>query len=336
MLDSESAYIVKLIFQMYLEGMTLQEIGAALDAQNVPSPQIQMTRNKKVTRKTKWPVTTIRSILVNPLYIGKLTLKLSGAEKKMDVPPIVSEEDFQKVQEKINASVKLPAPKRRSTPNILIKKIYDRASGERLLCRTTEDETRQIYSFDRKYKCFSGKAPYIESTEIFDAIRSSLKTAQEQARYIGRLLESDKDEVKRCQNIVLQPYREQARTLIDALSEKDVERTAVYRKYERCEMEQEQLEDYESRYQAEIEELEAEFKNIMMKVSVIEKAFSYVNPWLTKFQDLTTPEILERTHIKKYVERVWIEDFKRVEVVLKEEEWTRFFPEEWLRTGKEN
>lgn len=130
--------------------------------------------------------------------------------------------------------------------------------------------------------------------------------------------------------------REQARTLIDALSEKDVERTAVYRKYERCEMEQEQLEDYESRYQAEIEELEAEFKNIMMKVSVIEKAFSYVNPWLTKFQDLTTPEILERTHIKKYVERVWIEDFKRVEVVLKEEEWTRFFPEEWLRTGKEN
>ena len=85
-----------------------------------------------------------------------------------------------------------------------------------------------------------------------------------------------------------------------------------------------------------IEELEAEFKNIMMKVSVIEKAFSYVNPWLTKFQDLTTPEILERTHIKKYVERVWIEDFKRVEVVLKGEEWTRFFPEEWLRNGKEN
>lgn len=101
-------------------------------------------------------------------------------------------------------------------------------------------------------------------------------------------------------------------------------------------MEQEQLEDFESRYQAEIEELEAEFKNIMMKVSVIEQAFSYVNPWLTKFQDLTTPEILERTHIKKYVERVWIDDFKRVEVVLKEEEWTRFFPEEWMRTRKEN
>lgn len=51
-------------------------------------------------------------------------------------------------------------------------------------------------------------------------IRFSLKTAQEQARYIGRLLESDKDEVKRCQNIVLRPYREQARTLMDALAER--------------------------------------------------------------------------------------------------------------------
>ena len=67
-LDSESAYIVKLIFQMYLEGMTLQEIGAALDAQNVPSPQIQMTRNKKVTRKTKWPSHD------NSLYSGESTL----------------------------------------------------------------------------------------------------------------------------------------------------------------------------------------------------------------------------------------------------------------------
>ncbi len=157
-------------------------------------------------------------------------------------------------------------------------------------------------------------------------IRFSLKTAQEQARYIGRLLESDKDEVKRCQNIVLRPYREQARTLMDALAEKDVERTAVYRKYERCEIEQEQLENFESRYQAEIEELEAEFKNIMMKVSAIEKAFSYANPWLIKFQDLTLPEVLELAHIRKYVERVWIEDFKRVEVVFERGRMDKILP----------
>ena len=85
-----------------------------------------------------------------------------------------------------------------------------------------------------------------------------------------------------------------------------------------------------------IEVLQKTFYPVGIQFAVVEQAFSYVNPWLTKFQDLTTPEILERTHIKKYVERVWIDDFKRVEVVLKEEEWTRFFPEEWMRTRKEN
>lgn len=38
-LDSESSYVVKLIFQMYLEDMKIQEIARALDAQGVPSPQ---------------------------------------------------------------------------------------------------------------------------------------------------------------------------------------------------------------------------------------------------------------------------------------------------------
>lgn len=223
----------------------------------------------------------------------------------------------------------------RSTPNILLKKIYDRASGERLLCRTSEDESRQVYTFDKKYNCFCGKAPCIESTEVFEAIRFSLKTAQEQAGYIGGLLESNREEVKRWENRVLCPYRERARLLTDALSELELERTAIHRNYENGAMEQEQLDAFETRYQAKGKELETEFQNIMTEVSVIEKAFSYANPWLKKFWNITIPEKLERSHIKKYVERVWIEDFKRVEVVLLEEEWTRFFPEEWLRIGKE-
>ena len=335
-LDSESSYVVKLIFQMYLEGMTIQKIAAALDAQNVLTPQIQMARNKKAERKIKWPVSTIRSILSNPLYIGKLTLKLVGIERKMDVPPIVSKEDFLKAQEKLEASVKFPGRQRRATPNLLIKKIYDRASGEGLLCRTSEDETMQVYSFDKGYRCFSGKTPCIESTVIFEAIRSALKTESVQAGYIRELLETNKDEVERCRNEVLLPCREQARTLVDAMSAKDAERAAFYRKYESCEIGQEQLEEFEVEYQAAIEELEAKFKEVMLEVSVIEKAFGYANPWLLKFKDCTVPEMVERTHIKEYVDRVWIEDFENVDVVLQEIEWKRFFPKEWLSVGKEN
>lgn len=334
--DSESAPVVKLIFQMYLEEMNLREIAAALDAQNVPSPQIQMVRNKKSTRKTEWQSSTIRSILTNPVYIGQFTLKLAGAERKMEVPPILSRGDFQKVQEKINASVKISGRQKRETPNLLIRKVYDRASGERLLCRTSEDEIQQVYSFDRGYKCFTGKVPCIASTEIFDAILSKLKLAKEQASRIDKRIDSDQNEVEEYQKAALRPYRERAKMLVNALSEKDMERTAVYQQYESCKIEKERLEEYEIQYKAEIKQLEVEFKIIMERVSEVEKAFSHGNPWLIKFRDITIPATLERIHIKKYVERVWIEEFKSVDVVLKEDEWKNLLPIEWIESGKEN
>ena len=51
-LNPESAQVVKLIFQMYLEDMKIPEIARALDAQGVPSPQIRWQR-KKVKNKNQ-------------------------------------------------------------------------------------------------------------------------------------------------------------------------------------------------------------------------------------------------------------------------------------------
>lgn len=56
-----------------------------------------------------------------------------------------------------------------------LQKIYDKESGKGLLCRTSEDESQQIYSFDKGYRCFSGKAPFIESEKIFREILSALE-----------------------------------------------------------------------------------------------------------------------------------------------------------------
>lgn len=68
----------------------------------------------------------------------------------------------------------------------------------------------------------------------------------------------------------------------------------------------------------------------------IEKAFSHGNPWLMKFRAISIPEKLERTHLKEWLDHVWIVDFEQVEVILQESEWKRFFPEEWLNNGEED
>ena len=188
-LNPESAQVVKLIFQMYLEDMKIPEIARALDAQDVPSPQIQMAKKKRSRTKIKWPDSTIRSILKNPLYIGKCTLTLAKAKRELEVPAIVSETEFQKAQKKLE-STRLPSRKKaRKKPNLLFKKIYDKESGKGLLCRTSEDESQQIYSFDKGYRCFSGKAPFIESEKIFREILSALEKEKMQAAHIDRMLD---------------------------------------------------------------------------------------------------------------------------------------------------
>lgn len=151
-LDSESSYVVKLIFQMYLEDMKIPEIARALDVQGVQTPQVQMAKKKRSRIKNKWQDSTIRSILKNPLYIGKCTLTLAKAKRELEVPAIVSKTEFQKAQKKLE-STRLPSRKKaRKKPNLLFKKIYDKESGKGLLCRTSEDESQQIYSFDKGYR----------------------------------------------------------------------------------------------------------------------------------------------------------------------------------------
>lgn len=221
-------------------------------------------------------------------------------------------------------------------PNLLFKKIYDKESGKGLLCRTSEDESQQIYSFDKGYRCFSGKAPFIESEKIFREILSALEKEKMQAARIDRVLDLNPEKVKQCMDAGLLQYRKRANEIVAHLMAKDDERTAVYRKYEQGLISLEQVEEYEHQYQVAVQKQETAFKKVMLAVNDIEKAFSHGNPWLMKFRAISIPETLERAHLKEWLDHVWIVDFEQVEVILQESEWKRFFPEEWLNNGEED
>lgn len=276
-LDPESAQVVKLIFQMYLEDMKIPEIARALDAQGAPSPQIQMAKKKRSRTKIKWPDSTIRSILKNPLYIGKCTLTLAKAKRELEVPAIVSKTEFQKAQKKLE-STRLPSRKKaRKKPNLLFKKIYDKESGKGLLCRTSEDESRQVYSFDKGYRCFSGKAPFIESEKIFREILSALEKEKMQAAHIDRVLDLNPEKVKQCMDAGLLQYRKKANEIVAHLMAKDDERTAVYRKYEQGLISLEQVEEYEHQYQVAVQKQEADFKKVMLMMVAMDQIHHLVS-----------------------------------------------------------
>lgn len=141
-----------------------------------------------------------------------------------------------------------------------LQKIYDKESGKGLLCRTSEDESRQIYSFDKGYRCFSGKAPFIESEKIFREILSALEKEKMQAAHIDRVLDLNPEKVKQCMDAGLLQYRKKANEIVARLMAKDDERTAVYREYEQESISLEQVEEYEHQYQVAVQKQEAAFK----------------------------------------------------------------------------
>ncbi len=208
-LDPESAQVVKLIFQMYLEDMKIPEIARALDAQGVPSPQIQMAKQKVKNKNQVRPDSTIRSILKNPLYIGKCTLTLAKAKRELEVPAIVSKTEFQKAQKKLE-STRLPSRKkaRKKKPNLLFKKKSMTKKAEKVCCAEHQKmKAGKSIRLTKGYRCFSGKAPFIESEKIFREILSALEKEKMQAAHIDRVLDLNPEKVKQCMDAGLLQYR---------------------------------------------------------------------------------------------------------------------------------
>lgn len=103
------AETVKTIFRLYLEGMSTIEVAKYLNARNVPTPaRSKGTKNKSTG---KWHAGHISIILRTTAYMGEYKyLKRSKRKKEVitiEVPSIVSKEDFASVQAKLieNADV---------------------------------------------------------------------------------------------------------------------------------------------------------------------------------------------------------------------------------------
>lgn len=124
-IDTNTAYIVKRIFELYSEGNGFQRIASILDDDKINTPSQYL--NMKHQRET-WNPKSIRAILVNEAYIGntvqnkcvsvsyKVKKKIKKAEEEYIIventhEAIISKEQFLKVQEIIKGKKSMSATK---------------------------------------------------------------------------------------------------------------------------------------------------------------------------------------------------------------------------------
>lgn len=129
-IDEEAAKVVRLIFQLYLQGKGTQAIAKILTGKGIPKPTFyKKSKGYKfnvpnLSKYAAWGHTTINRILKNPVYIGTLTqgkettvsyknrkrISVSPDKwvvKKNTHEPIISSNDFYKVQELLKSKRKV-------------------------------------------------------------------------------------------------------------------------------------------------------------------------------------------------------------------------------------
>lgn len=127
-IDSESSYIVKKIFNMILLGKSRKEIAKHLNNKNILTPSLYKLNKEKANTEElivskKWNAEIVNRILRNETYIGTLIQNIKTkpnyrTDKLIDVnkdkwiitenhhEPIISKEKFDEVQKILNRKVK--------------------------------------------------------------------------------------------------------------------------------------------------------------------------------------------------------------------------------------
>ena len=157
--DETYAPIVRRIFSLYLAGKGGREIARILNEEGT------LTNTGK-----RWSPQRIYSILRNPVYVGDLVLGMGPRSSENQKPlwlkdvhePLVSREDFQRVQEILRYRAEAPgAPRWHSSPYLLSGLVRCGKCGG-ALCGTAAKSGRfHYYTCSRYYKEGKGSCPGI-------------------------------------------------------------------------------------------------------------------------------------------------------------------------------
>ncbi|MCL4267064.1 MAG: recombinase family protein [Anaerolineae bacterium] len=105
------ANVVRLIFDWYVDqNFTLREIAHHLAQMQLPTPADVWMQQKKKNGRAVWHAATIRAIVISKTYTGRWQYfdPLKETEVACQVPPIISDETFQRAQETLHANRNAP------------------------------------------------------------------------------------------------------------------------------------------------------------------------------------------------------------------------------------
>lgn len=344
-IDEETAPVVQEIFKMKLEGASDCEIIRTLNRKQVPSPgKIRYLRGMTKAERCKdavWVGKTLRKLLANETYLGHRihgTVKRDslGAEKKKRPqneweytynvhPALISEEDFQKVQqikEKVrekraqcNKHQELPLEERR----LLIGKVYCGDCGALMGAkkrnqRLTSKELPRIF-----YQCdgyeYSGRTRcsnhYISQKDVSEKIKNALdmqfKLIVESERII-KSIQGDKKEL-------LAGHDKKIKEINNELAKIEIKKERLLMDYNDGTINSEEYKYIRQKYDEEEQKLRKILTFAKRERKTQEKQFQTTEEWVKLMKQFKLQKNIDRKLIEYLIDKIYVYKDKSVEIV---------------------
>lgn len=351
--DPQSKTVIQTIFREYLEGQNLSQIARHLTEQDVPSPSKRKQQRgynyKHGVPAGYWHPTTVREILMNPVYTGDLVfssyratmyMSLRDNEIQENAPKqmianhheaLVSREDYEKVQlmldaDKANNILRKP----RTNPNRFPPHPY------RNLVRCAKCGALMLYA----QRNLNGKNPYViyecgtglnkgsafcsrhpvRFTLVDQEVKRVLQEEIHLADSIYQKIESGtegnsfKEMNTRYQTEMdgyLQEVREINQRLNRLFADYSVGQISPEDYYK-----QKELLAEESREKSQL------LTDAMEQLRGYRSIFTKDSPWLQLYHDRTLPEVLPQALSKELIDHILVSpDEEAVTVILKHQNW---------------
>lgn len=330
LIDEEAAVVIREIFQMFIDGTQIADIVKVLNESGVESP---MVHNARVGHKNwpeyenKWLFCAVKRILRCTAYDGYWKKTINKKVCILPIAPILEDGVFEKAQE-ILGKRKKKTQIRVSKNGLFVKKMFDADTGEKISQRNLKSGEIVFTK-----KTWISKLPKDESIYIFfetviTEVKKALQEEMELAEKIKQRLETKEAEEEKYK--LLEQYSQKAWTIFHEMEEVEKDRIPLYQDYETGKIRKEEYLEKKEEIQDQLSMYDMDFCELMKKVSDIEKAYSVKNDWVVKFQKEKIPAELQPKHISKWIEKVLIKDFEKVQVCFVSQEWKAYFPTEWM------
>ena len=308
-IDEYAAKIIKQVFYMLNSGMNHKQIIKYLDDKNIENPGKYTHRvciSKPDTSADHWTKSCIDNIRRNIKYTGCDVDTVFG---KITYPRIVEPDVFEKAKEQaVNNTKTKDMYDRYFNPFFFF--VFFRENNEKLILRTVDGRKDESY-----FRLRNGKKKIIGFHELYEAVKKTVFSEKEIAVEIFKMLESEgsfmfKEKIR-------EEYRDKAAALFEKSKEMAVLSVKAELDFEKGMVSESDYCKKKESLDEQQEKYNESFKQIIDEVDRRIKKLNKKNKWLSLYTSLDENRALDRTTVRKIIEKIIVNADGSIETVLK-------------------